>query len=349
MIFGKKGLIKTRRKRSALFFREERPLAKNGKRILIALGGNAIKQANEKGTAEEQFKNVSITAEHIVRLITKMGKEDRLIITHGNGPQSGNLALQQDLAKDQIPPQPLDVVGAMTQGQIGYMFQNTLENMLEAIGHKVPVISVVNQVLVDKNDPEFIGENASKPVGNFLSEEEAMKMKAEKGWIVKKVKPNAPKPWRRVVPSPDPIANVEADAIKILVNAGAVVIASGGGGIPVYKENGKLIGVEAVIDKDLAGERLAEVVEADIFLILTDVEKAKLNYGKPNETPIERMTVAEAKKYLNEGHFLAGSMGPKVKACIRFIEWGGKEAVITSLDKAVEALEGKTGTHIVSA
>jgi len=324
-------------------------LAKNGKRILIALGGNAIKQANEKGTAEEQFKNVSITAEHIVRLITKMGKEDRLIITHGNGPQSGNLALQQDLAKDQIPPQPLDVVGAMTQGQIGYMFQNTLENMLEAIGHKVPVISVVNQVLVDKNDPEFIGENASKPVGNFLSEEEAMKMKAEKGWIVKKVKPNAPKPWRRVVPSPDPIANVEADAIKILVNAGAVVIASGGGGIPVYKENGKLIGVEAVIDKDLAGERLAEVVEADVFLILTDVEKAKLNYGKPNETPIDRMTVAEAKKYLNEGHFLAGSMGPKVKACIRFIEWGGKEAVITSLDKAVEALEGKTGTHIVSA
>ncbi|MCQ5376476.1 MAG: carbamate kinase [Candidatus Methanomethylicia archaeon] len=324
-------------------------MAKNGKRILIALGGNAIKQANEKGTAEEQFKNVSITAEHIVRLITKMGKEDRLIITHGNGPQSGNLALQQDLAKDQIPPQPLDVVGAMTQGQIGYMFQNTLENMLEAIGHKVPVISVVNQVLVDKNDPEFIGENASKPVGNFLSEEEAMKMKAEKGWIVKKVKPNAPKPWRRVVPSPDPIANVEADAIKILVNAGAVVIASGGGGIPVYKENGKLIGVEAVIDKDLAGERLAEVVEADVFLILTDVEKAKLNYGKPNETPIDRMTVAEAKKYLNEGHFLAGSMGPKVKACIRFIEWGGKEAVITSLDKAVEALEGKTGTHIVSA
>lgn len=324
-------------------------MAKNGKRILIALGGNAIKQANEKGTAEEQFKNVSITAEHIVRLITKMGKEDRLIITHGNGPQSGNLALQQDLAKDQIPPQPLDVVGAMTQGQIGYMFQNTLENMLEAIGHKVPVISVVNQVLVDKNDPEFIGENASKPVGNFLSEEEAMRMKAEKGWIVKKVKPNAPKPWRRVVPSPDPIANVEADAIKILVNAGAVVIASGGGGIPVYKEGGKLIGVEAVIDKDLAGERLAEVVEADVFLILTDVEKAKLNYGKPNEMPIDRMTVAEAKKYLSEGHFLAGSMGPKVKACIRFMEWGGKEAVITSLDKAVEALEGKTGTHIVSA
>jgi carbamate kinase len=214
---------------------------------------------------------------------------------------------------------------------------------------KVPVVSVINQVLVDKNDQEFVGENASKPVGNFLTEEEAMKLKNEKGWIVKKVKPNAPKPWRRTVPSPDPISNVEAEAIKILVNAGAVVIASGGGGIPVVKEDGKLKGVEAVIDKDLAGERLAEVVEADTFLILTDVEKAKLNYGKPDEKSIDRMTVAEAKKYLAEGHFLAGSMGPKIKACIRFLEWGGKEAIVTSLDKAVDALEGKTGTRIMKA
>ncbi|MCQ5373637.1 MAG: carbamate kinase, partial [Candidatus Methanomethylicia archaeon] len=232
-------------------------------------------------------------------------------------------------------------------GQIGYMLQQCLENIMMEKGLKVPVVAIVNQVLVDKNDPEFFGENASKPVGNFLTEEEAMRMKAEKGWIVKKVKPNAPKPWRRVVPSPDPIANVEADVIKILVNSGVVVIASGGGGIPVIKENGRLVGVEAVIDKDLAGERLAEVVEADIFLILTDVEKAKLNFGKPNEKEIDRMTVSEAKKYLAEGHFLPGSMGPKVKACIRFLEWGGKEAIITSLDKAVDALEGKTGTHIV--
>lgn len=323
-------------------------MAKTGNRILIALGGNAIKQAEEKGTAEEQFKNVNTTAIHIVNMIQHLGKNDRLIITHGNGPQSGNLALQQDIAKDQIPPQPLDVVGAMTQGQIGYMFQNCLQNIMMAKGVKVPVISVVNQVLVDRNDPEFVGENASKPVGNFLTEEEAMRLKAEKGWIVKKVKPTAPKPWRRTVPSPDPIANVEAEAIKILVNAGAVVIASGGGGIPVVKENGKLVGVEAVIDKDLAGERLAEVVEADTFLVLTDVEKAKLNYGKPNEKALDRMTVSEAKKYLAEGHFLPGSMGPKVKACIRFLEWRGQEAIITSLDKAVDAIEGKTGTHIVA-
>lgn len=322
-------------------------MAKNGKRILVALGGNAIKQAHEKGTAEEQFRNVYTTAKHLVNMIEHLGRDDRLIITHGNGPQAGNLALQQDIAKDVVPPQPLDVVGAMTQGQIGYMLQQCLENIMMEKGLKVPVVAIVNQVLVDKNDPEFFGENASKPVGNFLTEEEAMRMKAEKGWIVKKVKPNAPKPWRRVVPSPDPIANVEADVIKILVNSGVVVIASGGGGIPVIKENGRLVGVEAVIDKDLAGERLAEVVEADIFLILTDVEKAKLNFGKPNEKEIERMTVSEAKKYLAEGHFLPGSMGPKVKACIRFLEWGGKEAIITSLDKAVDALEGKTGTHIV--
>jgi len=321
-------------------------MVKTGRRVLIALGGNAIKQAHEKGTAEEQFKNVATTAENMVKILEALGKDDRLVITHGNGPQSGNLALQQDMAKGEIPPQPLDVVGAMTQGQIGYMLQNTMQNIMAGKGITKPIVALVNQVLVDRRDPEFVGENASKPVGNFLTEEEALKMKADKGWIVKKVKPNAPKPWRRVVPSPDPIANVEAEAVKMLVNAGAIVIASGGGGIPVVKEGGKLIGVEAVIDKDLAGERLAEVVEANVFLILTDIEKVKLNYGKPGEKPIDRMTLAEAKKYLSEGHFLAGSMGPKVKACIRFLEHGGKEAIITSLDKAVEAVEGKTGTII---
>jgi carbamate kinase len=322
-------------------------MAKIGKRVLIALGGNAIKQAHEKGTAEEQFKNVATTAENMVMILQRLGKDDRLVITHGNGPQSGNLALQQDLAKNEIPPQPLDVVGAMTQGQIGYMLQNTMQNIMTRKGIMKPVVCLVNQVLVDRNDPEFIGENASKPVGNFLSEDEAIKMKTDKGWIVKKVKPNAPKPWRRVVPSPDPIANVEAEAIKMLVNSGAVVIASGGGGIPVVMDDGKLVGVDAVIDKDLAGERLAEVVEADTLLILTDIEKVKLNFSKPNEAPIDRMTLTEAKKYLAEGHFLAGSMGPKVKACIRFLENGGNLAIITSLDKAVESMEGRTGTMMI--
>jgi carbamate kinase len=212
----------------------------------------------------------------------------------------------------------------------------------------VPVAAIVNQVLVSKHDPEFTGEVASKPVGNFFTEEEAKKLKAEHPeYVIKKVKPNGDRNWRRTVPSPDPIANVERDAITHMVDAGIIVIASGGGGIPVIQEDGKLVGVEAVIDKDLAGERLAEVVKADTFVILTDVEIAKLNFGKPGEKPVHHMTISEAKQYLKDGHFLAGSMGPKVRACVRFIEAGGQRAVITSLDKVLDGLDGKTGTEIV--
>lgn len=237
----------------------------------------------------------------------------------------------------------------MTQGQIGYMLQQSLINFFKEENIEVPVATLVTQVLVREDDPDF--QDPSKPVGPFYTKEEAEELKKTKGYIIKKVKPGEGRVYRRVVPSPDPIKPIEAEAIRRLANAGVIVIASGGGGIPVVidKETGRLRGVEAVIDKDLAGERLAEVINADKFLILTDVEKAKLNFGKPNEKDIDRMTVSEAKKYLQEGHFLAGSMGPKVKACIRFIEWGGKEAIITSLDKAVEALKGETGTHIVRA
>lgn len=318
-------------------------------RLLIALGGNAIKQAHERGTTEEQFRNCDITTKLIAEIVKRMKPEDRLIITHGNGPQAGNLLVQQEAAKDIVPAQLMDIVGAMTQGQIGYMLQQTLMKHLKDAGIDMPVAAIVNQVLVDENDPEFFGDTASKPVGDFFTEEEAKKLKEEHPeYIIKKVKPKGEKVWRRVVPSPDPIANVEAEAIRRMVDAGIIVIASGGGGIPVVRgEGGHLKGVEAVIDKDLSGERLAEVVNADVFLILTDVEKAKLNFGKPNEKPVDRMTLSEAKKYLAEGHFLPGSMGPKVKACIRFLEWGGQRAIITSLDKAVDALEGRTGTHIV--
>ena len=318
-------------------------------RLLVALGGNAIKQAHEKGTTEEQFRNCGATTKHIAEIVREMKPEDRLVITHGNGPQAGNLLVQQDAGKEKVTAHPLDVVGAMTQGQIGYMLQQTLMNYLKEMGIDTPVCAVVNQVLVDKDDPEFSGERASKPVGNFFTEEEARKLKQEHpDYIVKKVKPNGDRTWRRTVPSPDPIVNVGSEAVKRMVNAGIIVIASGGGGIPVIiNERGHYEGVEAVIDKDLAGERLAEVVKADTFLILTDVEKAKLSYGEPNEKPIDRMTVSEAKKYFEEGHFLPGSMGPKVRACIRFLEWGGKKAIITSLDKAIDALEGSTGTHVV--
>jgi carbamate kinase len=309
---------------------------------VVALGGNAIKRAEERGTAEEQFRNVRETCKHILAIIKKGYK---VVITHGNGPQAGNLLIQQEEASKNVPPQPLDIVGAMTQGQIGYMLQQTLINYLKEAGLNTPVATVLTQVLVDKNDPDF--HNPSKPVGPFYTEEEARKLAKKKGYVIKKVKPVGEKMYRRVVPSPNPIAIIERDAIRSLIDAGTIVIASGGGGIPVtMKENGSLEGVEAVIDKDLAGEKLAEVVGADIFLILTDVEKVKLNYGKLNEKDLDRMTLAEAKKYLKEGHFLPGSMKPKIVACVRFLESNGEKAIITSLDKATEALEAKTGTLI---
>ncbi len=311
------------------------------KRVLVALGGNAIKKADEIGTAEEQLRNVRKTCKNLIQLV-KMGYQ--LIITHGNGPQVGNLMIQQEEAEDRVPPQPLDILGAMTQGQIGYMLQQTLQNMLRAEGIGKPVVTVVTQVLVDKNDPAF--NNPTKPVGPFYNKDEAEKIARNKGYIIKKIKPGEGRVYRRVVPSPDPIKVIEGDAIRAMVEEGMIVIATGGGGIPVVEEHGELKGVEAVIDKDLASEKLAEVVKADILLILTDIDKVRLNYGKPNEKPLDKMTLEEAKKYYSEGHFLPGSMGPKVLACIRFLEWGGEKAIIADLDRAVEAIKGEAGTLI---
>jgi carbamate kinase len=223
------------------------------------------------------------------------------------------------------------------------MIQQAMHNVLARRGRPdIPVVTVVTQVLVDKNDPAF--QNPTKPVGPFYTKEEALRMKEEKGWHVVE---DAGRGWRRVVPSPDPKAIVEKEAIRILVENHAIVIASGGGGIPVIKENGSYRGVEAVIDKDLAGERLAEDVGAQVFLILTDVDRVRLNYRKPNEVALSRMAVSEAKKYLAEGHFAKGSMEPKVKACIRFVEAGGEVAIIASLSQATAALEGRAGTQIV--
>ncbi len=312
-------------------------------RVLIALGGNAIKQADERGTYEEQMKNVNRTAEEIVRLIRE---GYRVVVTHGNGPQVGALLIQQEEgAKRGVPPQPMHVCGAMTQGQIGYMLQQALINEMKKQRFSVPVATVITQVMVRKNDPNF--NDPHKPVGPFYDEKTARRLIREKGYIIKRVRPNGDKPYRRVVPSPDPIGPVEAEAIKRLVDAGVIVIASGGGGIPVIEDDGVLRGVDAVIDKDLAGEKLAEVVKADIFMILTDVSRVKLNYGKPDERDIVRMTVSEARRYMAEGHFLPGSMEPKVKACIHFIEAEGKLAVIAKLDQALEALRGEAGTWIV--
>ncbi len=313
------------------------------KTIVIALGGNAIKQADEKGTAEEQFRNVNRICKNIVE-IAKLGYE--VVLTHGNGPQAGNLLIQQEEAGKLVPPQPLDVVDAMTQGQIGYMLQQALTRHLKEAEVKIPVATVLTQVLVSEDDPAF--KDPSKPIGPFYTKREADMLEREKHYTIKKVLPKGRKVYRRVVPSPDPKALVEKQAIMKLHNAAVIIIASGGGGIPVILgKNGQLEGIEAVIDKDLAGEKLAEVVGADIFLVLTDVEKVKLNFRKTDEKDLNRMTVAQAERYLEEGHFLEGSMKPKIVACLRFLEAGGEKAIITSLDKAVDALEGNAGTVIV--
>ena len=314
-----------------------------GKIIVIALGGNAITQAHERGTTDEQFHNVDVTA----RQIAKIARDGyRLVITHGNGPQAGALLIQQEETEPLVPGQSLAVCGAMTQGQIGWMIQNRLAYWLSHEGIHEPVCTVVTQVEVSDRDPDF--QDPSKPVGPFYTKAEAERHAQEKGYLVKEVKPGSEKGWRRVVPSPEPLDIVEKSAVNALLAGGAIVIASGGGGIPVKKNgDGSYSGVEAVIDKDRAGFKLAQTVNADAFLILTDVEKVCLNFHSPEEKALERLDVAEAERYLAEGHFLAGSMGPKVEAAVRFVRWSAKEAVITSLGRALEAVRGATGTHIL--
>ncbi|KXA97164.1 carbamate kinase [candidate division MSBL1 archaeon SCGC-AAA259J03] len=314
-------------------------------KMVIALGGNAIKHAGQEGTTEEQFENVSKTARQIGEIIEN--GEYKVILTHGNGPQAGNLLIQQE-DSDRAPAQDLHVIGGMTQGQIGYMIQNELENYFKKRGMvDCLVVTIINQVRVSEDDPEFEKDSASKPVGPFYKKEKAMKMKEERNYLVKEVDPTREKSWRRVVPSPEPLENMEVETIRKLVKSGVTVIASGGGGIPVVERNGELKGVNAVIDKDKAGELLASEVNADIFMNLTDVEKAKLNFGTSKEQDIDEMSLTKAERYIKEGHFLTGSMLPKVEACKRFIENGGERAIITHLDKAIDALEGRTGTHIL--
>lgn len=312
-------------------------------RIVIALGGNAIKQAEQQGTTEEQFHNVDVTARQISKIIEKGYK---VVVTHGNGPQAGSLLIQQEEASAHVPAQTLATCGAMTQGQIGWYMQNRLSYHLAADGQPHPVCTVVTQVLVSDEDPDF--QDPTKPVGPFYTEDEAKKLEKEKGYVVKLVKPNTPKPWRRVVPSPEPLGIVEEESINALIDSGAIVIASGGGGIPVKKlADDGLEGVDAVIDKDRAGFKLAQAVKAEKFMVLTDVEHVYIRFNTPEQKALETLTVVEAEKYLADGEFMKGSMGPKVEAAVRFVKWSGKEAIITSLNHAAEAIDGKTGTHVV--
>ncbi|MCD6502988.1 MAG: carbamate kinase [Euryarchaeota archaeon] len=308
--------------------------------VVIALGGNAIQKNNKERDAESQMRNVRITARYLAEIIER-GVD--IVITHGNGPQVGDILLRNEISAKMVPSMPLDVCGAESQGMIGYWIQQALQNELRKRGIKKPVATVVTQVLVDPNDPAF--QNPTKFIGPTYTEEEAKKL-MEKGYTMKY--DIGRKGWRRVVPSPDPKEIIEIDAIKSLVESGTIVIAVGGGGIPVIRtEDGDLRGVEAVIDKDLATERLATQLRAEKMLILTAVEKVYLNFGRSDAKSIDVMTVSEAEKYYSEGHFPPGSMGPKVLASIRFVKHTGNIAIISSLEKALEAFEGRTGTKIV--
>ncbi len=301
--------------------------------VLVALGGNALIRKGEQGTIQQQFKNLAVP----IRQIAKLSKEYRIIITHGNGPQVGNLLLQQESCSE-VPKLPLEILVAQTQGQIGYMIESTLDSQLMDLGINVkPLISLITYVAVDEKDPAFA--DPSKPIGPAYQR----KSDAPSGYPVRKT----PKGYRRVVVSPKPVTIIEKREIKKLINADFIVICCGGGGIPVVREGRAFQGVDAVIDKDLASAKLAEEVGVDIFLIATDVPAVALNYGTPEQTYLRQMSTKEAKRYLKAGQFAAGSMRPKVEAAIHFVHKKGRRAVITSIEDIITAIRGKAGTEIV--
>jgi carbamate kinase len=308
------------------------------KTIVLALGGNAILQAHEKGTYYEQINNVKKAVVEIIKLIQDGYK---VIITHGNGPQVGNLYIQNSLAGEVVPPMPLDACSAESQGLIGYFIQQEIKNELVRNHIDLPVITLITQVLVDVDDPAFI--NPTKPIGPFHNRKEAEFLRKRTSFVMKE---DSNKRWRRVVPSPRPIGIVEKEVIKKNVDEGYIVVTSGGGGIPVVIKDEEIVGVEAVIDKDLSACRLAADINANILLILTDIDRVALNYNSPKQKWIDTMSLREAKKYLAEGHFKEGSMKPKIEAGISFLENGGEKSIIGSLFLANSAIKGKSGTTI---
>ncbi|WP_107950493.1 carbamate kinase [Lysinibacillus parviboronicapiens] len=307
-----------------------------GKRVVIALGGNAILQPQQEATYDNQFKNVISATRHMVE-IKEAGH--KIVITHGNGPQVGNIIAQNEAAKNVVEPLPIHVCNAESQGFIGYMMETALKNHIKERGITSNVVTLLTMVEVDKDDKAF--KNPTKPIGIFFSEEEAQRLERQ-GFTMAE---DAGRGYRRVVPSPEPKVIHGIDEIQRLMDE-TIVISSGGGGIPVYREDsGQIHGIEAVIDKDRSGLKLAQQVNAEVFMMLTDVPNVYINFGKENEQKLSHITVAEAEQYVAEGQFPAGSMLPKMQAAIEFAKLG-KEAIICSLDQAVAALDGKAGTRI---
>ena len=306
--------------------------------ILLAVGGNSLIRAGEKGTIAEQLANARRTAREIVGLIRE---GFRIVLTHGNGPQVGAALLRSEAGASQVPGLPLDVCDACTQGEIGYILEQALEGELRSSDLYVPVVSVLTQSVISLDDPAM--SHPKKPVGPFYSREEALERQRELGWQIIE---DAARGYRRVVPSPEPTEIIELEVIRDLVDHGVLVIACGGGGIPVARQNGQPVGVEAVIDKDRASALLASRLAVDLFVISTDTDYVYLDYKKPTQRPIEEVRASELKQYLEEGHFAPGSMGPKIESVLRFLRDGGKEAVITSAERLQQAVAGHTGTHM---
>jgi carbamate kinase len=307
---------------------------------LVAVGGNSLIRAGEKGTIAEQLANTRRTAEAIVGLI-RLGY--RLVVTHGNGPQVGAQLLRSERASDVAYSQTLDVCGAASQGEIGYLLEQSLRNELVAQQMHIPVLNVVTQTLVSADDSAM--QHPSKPIGPFYTRPDAEMKRRDLGWSIVE---DAARGYRRVVPSPEPIEIVELDAIRSLVEQGALVVSVGGGGVPVIEEQGALRGVEAVIDKDRASALLASELGVDLFVISTDTDYVYLNYRKTGQRPLKLTTASEMKRHLADGHFPPGNMGPKIESVLRFLENGGKEAIISSYEHLCEAVRGDAGTHIVS-
>ena len=307
---------------------------------VVAIGGNSLVRAGQRGTVEEQKENLRSTCEGIAAVL-QAGYS--VAVTHGNGPQVGAALLRSEAASDQVPPQPLDVCGAETQGSIGYLLQQTLQSTLGKRGLGRPVVTIVTQVLVARRDPAF--RNPTKPVGPFLEQKEAERRRDELGWDIIE---DANRGWRRVVASPEPKAIIELLAIQKVLETGAVVISCGGGGIPVMLEDVALLGLEAVIDKDRASALLASQLGADLMLVSTGVDQVLLDFGQPGEKPLKEITVEDARRYHAEGQFPPGSMGPKIEAAIGFLDRGGRQVIITSPEHVPAALDGQAGTRITA-